>query len=77
MKDKLLLKYVWNVILMITFVITAATAILYFFNLSGVSALIINIHVQMGLAAVWVGLYHAAKRLTFYVKCVPWGRKSC
>ena len=76
-KDKLLLKYVWNVALMVSFMAAAVTALLYFFRLQAIHGTVVTLHIELGLVAVWIGIYHALKRAGFYTKCTPWKRKKC
>ncbi len=71
-KNKLLVKYIWNVALMVSFAAAAITSLLYFLRLEGVHATVITLHIELGLIMVWIGLYHAAKRMYFYTKCAPW-----
>ncbi|MBN2517515.1 MAG: hypothetical protein JXB14_01580 [Candidatus Altiarchaeota archaeon] len=76
-KDKLVLRYIWNVALLTSFLITAATALLYFLRLDGIHAKLIQLHIEIGLIMVWIGIYHAVRRMTYYVRCVPKGKKKC
>lgn len=70
-KNRLLLKYIVNVALLVSFLAASITAIIYFFNISGLQGTIIDLHVKLGLVAVWIGIYHAIKHVAFYTKCRP------
>ena len=70
-KNKLLVRYIWNVALAISFIAAAVTAILYFFRLPFHGS-VVAIHIKLGLVMVWVGLYHAFKHITYYTKTRPW-----
>jgi hypothetical protein len=76
-KNKLMVKYIWNVALMVSFMITAITAILTFFRLEGIQGLMVDLHIKVGLVAVWIGIYHAVKHMGFYTKCTPWKKGGC
>jgi ABC-type Fe3+ transport system permease subunit len=76
-KNKLMVKYIWNVALMVSFMITAITAILTFFRLEGIQGLMVDLHIKVGLVAVWIGIYHAVKHMGSYTKCTPWKKGGC
>jgi hypothetical protein len=76
-KNKLVVKYIWNVALMVSFIVVAATSLLVFLHLQGLYALLSWLHVEFGLVMIWVGFYHAAKRMYFYTKCNPLKTKVC
>jgi hypothetical protein len=71
-KNKLVVRYFWNVVLLISFFAAAITSLIYFFRLEGLHALVVTLHIQLGLVAVWVGFYHVLKMYKYYVRGFPW-----
>ena len=75
-KDKLKLKYLWNVLLLLSFFLMAVFSILVLFRLEGLHATVLQGHVMIGIITVWIGLYHGTRRLYYYTRCSPWKKKS-
>jgi len=72
-KDDLILhKKVWNVLLLITFIITALTSIVYLFKLDlqvnfGISMAFISFwHIEIGLVMTIISIFHALWHLTYF-----------
>lgn len=72
----LTVKYFWNAALAVSFLVTSVTAIPSLFPQYRYGISHIWWHTEAGLVMIWIGLYHTAKRISFYTRCLPVGKKK-